>query len=118
MSDSTLSISTGTVLLAAPEFNQALLSGKVRGTVKFLDDRDRPRVIFTLVQRTGQRFFIKATQASVIAIAKMLSPETDVMIIGKFFPMNEHGVGVLAENISPLLPSLSATISAVEDGSR
>jgi len=109
---------TDTLLLAAPEFNQAIVSGKVRGAVRFFDDRRRPRVIFTLVQRTGQCFFIKATQANVIAVARVLAPETVVMIIGKFFPMNEHGVGVLAENISPLLPSLTAPISAVEDDSR
>ena len=107
MSDTTLSIPTDTLLLSS-ELNQALLSGKVRGTVKFFDDRRSPRVIFTLVQRNGQRFLIKATQANVIAVARVLVNDVKVMIVGEFFPLEEPGVGVLAENITLLLSPSSA----------
>ena len=100
MSDSTLSTSANTLLLAAPEFNQAIVSGKVFGTVKFFDDRRSPRVVFTLAQRNKKRFFyIKVTEASVIAVARGLAKDTEVMIIGEVFQMEESGIGVLAKTI-------------------
>jgi hypothetical protein len=108
MSDSTLSLPT----VLSPELNQAIVSGKVRGTVKFFNDRRSPRAIFTLVQRNGQRFCIKATQAGVIAVARGLSHDVEVMILGEFFPMEEPGVGVLAKTITKIFPPSTAMDSA------
>ena len=93
--------------------NQVTLSGAVRGKVQYYDDRDCPRAIFTLVQKTSKEcFFIKATKADLIVLARSLAHDDEIVVEGVLFSRQDN-IGVLVRALIRIAPS--STTEAEKD---